>query len=333
MQYLTLGSSGLTVSRIALGCMSYGDPGWRPWVLDEEAARPFFRRALEAGINLFDTADMYSLGRSEEITGRLLREMGRREELVVATKLFFPMGSGPNRSGLSRKHVAEACEASLRRLGLEAIDLYQIHRFDPKTPLEETLEALDLLVRQGKVRYLGASSGAAWQFARALGISERRGLARFASMQNHYNLLYREEEREMMPLCREEGLGVLPWSPLARGLLAGTRTSPADASSTPRARSDDYARHLYDHPSDADVIEAVRGVAAARGTAMAQVALAWLLSRPGVTAPIVGATKARHLEDAIASLDVVLTPEEVAALEAPYRPHAVRGVSGPGPAR
>ena len=331
MKYTTLGRTGLVVSRLALGCMSYGDPRWRPWVLAEEEARPFFRRALEAGINLFDTADMYSLGVSEEVTGRLLREMGRRDELVVATKVHFPMGPGPNLSGLSRKHVVQACEASLKRLGLEAIDLYQIHRFDPATPLTETLEALDLLVRQGKVRYVGASSGEAWRFQKALGLSDLRGLARFVSMQGHYNLLYREEEREMLPLCLEEGIGVLPWSPLARGLLAGTRTGPADREATPRAASDDYTRQLYDHPADADVIDATRSVARARGVPMARVALAWLLSRPGVTAPIVGATKLAHLDEALAALDLALSPEEAAALEAPYHPHGVRGFAGPGP--
>ncbi|MBK9087817.1 MAG: aldo/keto reductase [Holophagales bacterium] len=332
MKYTTLGRTGLVVSRLALGCMSYGDPKWRPWVLPECEARPFFRRALEAGINLFDTADMYSLGVSEEVTGRLLAEMGRREELVIATKVHFPMGSGPNMGGLSRKHVVQACEASLKRLGVETIDLYQIHRFDPSTPLAETLEALDLLVRQGKVRYLGASSGEAWRFQKALATADRTGLARFVSMQNHYNLLYREEEREMLPLCIEEGIGVLPWSPLARGLLAGTRATPADREATPRAASDDYARQLYDHPADAEVLAATREVAAARGVPMARVALAWLLSRPGVTAPIVGATKPAHLEEALAALDLALTAEEAAALEAPYRPHAVRGFAGPAPA-
>lgn len=332
MKYTTLGRTGLVVSRLALGCMSYGDPKWRPWVLPEHEARPFFRRALEAGINLFDTADMYSLGVSEEVTGRLLAEMGRREELVIATKVHFPMGPGPNMGGLSRKHVVQACEASLKRLGVETIDLYQIHRFDPSTPLAETLEALDLLVRQGKVRYLGASSGEAWRFQKALATADRAGLARFVSMQNHYNLLYREEEREMLPLCIEEGIGVLPWSPLARGLLAGTRATPADRASTLRAASDDYARQLYDHPADADVVAAVRSVAAARGVPMARVALAWLLGRPGVTAPIVGATKLAHLDEALAALDLSLTAEETGALEAPYSPHAVRGFAGPAPA-
>lgn len=331
MKYTTLGRTGLVVSRLALGCMSYGDPKWRPWVLPEDEARPFFRRALESGINLFDTADMYSLGVSEEVTGRLLAEMGRREELVIATKVHFPMGSGPNMGGLSRKHVVQACEASLKRLGIDTIDLYQIHRFDPSTPLAETLEALDLLVRQGKVRYLGASSGEAWRFQKALATADRKGLARFVSMQNHYNLLYREEEREMIPLCLEEGIGVLPWSPLARGLLAGTRATPADREATPRAASDDYARQLYDHPADADVVAATRSVAAERGVPMARVALAWLLSRPGVTAPIVGATKLAHLDEALAALDLSLTSEETGALEAPYGPHAVRGFAGPAP--
>ena len=309
--------------------MSYGDPSWRPWILDEEAAIPFFRRAVEAGINFFDTADLYSLGRSEEVTGRALKELTRRDEVVIATKVHFPMGDGPNMGGLSRKHVVQGCEASLKRLGIETIDLYQIHRFDPETPIEETLAALDLLVKQGKVRYVGASSGAAWVFAKALAASDRNGWVRFATMQNHYNLVYREEEREMLPLCNAEGIGVIPWSPLARGLLAGTRPTPADRTATARAASDDYARALYDHPSDGDVVEAVRKVAAARGVSPAEVALAWLLSRPGVAAPIVGATKLPHLDAAIAALDLELTDDEIAAVEAPYRPHAVRGWSWP----
>ncbi len=325
MKYTKLGRTGVTVSRICLGCMSYGDSKWRPWVLDEEASRPFFRKAVEAGVNYFDTADMYSQGRSEEVTGKALKELTRREEIVLATKVHFPMSDRPNMGGLSRKHVVQGCEASLRRLGVETIDLYQIHRFDPETPIEETLAALDLLVRQGKVRYIGASSGASWLFAKALYASDRNGWARFVSMQNHYNLIYREEEREMLPLCMAEGIAVVPWSPLARGLLAGTRSSPADVSSTKRAESDDYTRLLYDHPNDADVIEAVRKVAAARGVQPAQVALAWLLSRPAVTAPIIGATKLPHLETALASLDLVLTQDEITALEAPYKPHGVRG--------
>jgi aryl-alcohol dehydrogenase-like predicted oxidoreductase len=325
MKYTTLGRTGVTVSRLCLGCMSYGTPGWRPWVLDEKAAQPFFRRAIEAGVNFFDTADMYSLGVSEEVTGRALRTYGRREEIVLATKVNFPMSKGPNMGGLSRKHVVQACEASLGRLGVSTIDLYQIHRFDPAVPLDETLGALDLLVKQGKVRFIGASSGPAFRFAKALALSDTRGFARFASMQNHYNLLYREEEREMLPLCAEEGIGVLPWSPLARGLLAGTRASAKDAATTTRGATDDYTGKLYDSPSDEDVIAAVRKVAQERACPPAAVALAWLLSRPGVTAPIVGATKLEHLETALSALDVSLTEEEIGALEAPYRPHAVRG--------
>ncbi len=325
MQYTYLGRTGVKVSRICLGCMSYGDPAWRPWVLDEPAAEPFFRTAVENGINFFDTADMYSLGVSEEITGRALRKYARLDECVIATKVYNPMGSGPNQMGLSRKHIQQGCEASLRRLGVETIDLYYVHRFDPHTPLDEMLEGLDLLVRQGKVRYLGASSTAAWRFAKALGIADRRGLTRFAVMQNHYNLIYREEEREMIPLCQEEGIAVVPWSPLARGLLAGTRRKAGDAEATLRAESDEYARKLYDHPADWDVVEATERVAHQRGVKPAQVALAWLLSRPAVTAPIVGATKLDHLTMAIEAVDIQLTPEEIRNLEAPYQPHAVRG--------
>jgi aryl-alcohol dehydrogenase-like predicted oxidoreductase len=327
VEYTRLGRSGLTVSRLALGCMSYGDPGWRPWVLDEAAAQPFFRRAIDLGINYFDTADMYSLGVSEEVAGRALRAMARREEIVIATKVNYPMGDGPNMSGLSRKHVVQACDASLRRLGVEAIDLYQIHRFDPHVPIDETLEALNDLVRAGKIRYLGASSGPSWQMAQALAVSERRGWARFISMQNHYNLLYREEEREMMPLCLHEGIGVVPWSPLARGVL--TRPRPADSSvrsgRTARSGSDTYSPRLYDDPGDWDVVDAVEKVARERGAPMAEVALAWLLGRPGVVAPIVGATKLEHLESAVRALSLRLSGAEIAALEAPYRPHPVKG--------
>ena len=326
METTYLGRTGLRVSRICLGCMSYGDPAWRPWVLDEAASLPFFRRAIEQGINFFDTADMYSLGASETIVGRALREYANLEECVVATKVFNPMSDRPNMSGLSRKHVLQGCEASLRRLGVEAIDLYQVHRFDPHVPLDETLSALDQLVRQGKVRYLGASSAAAWRFAQSLSLSEQNGWARFVSMQNHYNLVYREEEREMLPLCRAEGIGVIPWSPLARGLLAGTRAAPADKSASVRAESDDFARKLYDHPSDADVVRATVSVAAARGVPPAQVALAWLLSKPEVTAPIVGATKLAHLDAAAAAVGLKLTDDEIRQLEAPYRPHDVRGM-------
>jgi aryl-alcohol dehydrogenase-like predicted oxidoreductase len=325
MKYTFLGRTGVTVSRLCLGCMSYGDPTWRSWVLDETASRPFFRRAIEAGINFFDTADMYSLGVSEEVTGRALRELVRLEECVVATKVFNPMSDRPNMGGLSRKHIVQGCEASLRRLGMDTIDLYQVHRFDPHTPIDEMLSALDLLVRQGKVRYLGASSTAAWRFAQSLSASERHGWARFVTMQNHYNLLYREEEREMIPLCEAEGVALIPWSPLARGLLAGTRRSPTDKTSTRRAESDEFARKLYDHPSDQEVIDTVRRVAQTRGVSPAQISLAWMLSKPAVAAPIIGATKLQHLDDAIAALDVQLSAEEIKQLEAPYRPHAVRG--------
>jgi aryl-alcohol dehydrogenase-like predicted oxidoreductase len=327
MQYVRLGRSGLQVSRLALGCMSYGNPQWRPWVLDETAAQPFFKRAIEAGINFFDTANMYSLGASEEVTGRALKAYARREEVVIATKVNFPMAPGPNMGGLSRKHILQACHGSLTRLGVEAIDLYQIHRFDPAVPIDETLEALNDLVRGGKVRYIGASSGSAWRMANALSLSERRGWARFISMQNHYNLVYREEEREMIPLCLEAGVGLVPWSPLARGML--TRPWPADggvrSSATARAGSDDYSPKLYDHPSDREVVGAVADVAKARGVTMAEVGLAWLLGRPGVAAPIVGATKLEHLEAAIRAVSLQLTADERQALEAPYTPHGVRG--------
>ncbi|MFL5640541.1 MAG: aldo/keto reductase [Gemmatimonadaceae bacterium] len=323
MKYTQLGRSGLVVSRICLGCMTYGTPKWRPWVLDEVDARPFYKKALDLGINFFDTADMYSMGVSEEVTGRALREMGNMEEIVLATKVHFPMGDGPNMSGISRKHIVQGCEASLRRLGIETIDLYQIHRFKSTVPIEETLAALDHLVRQGKVRYIGASSGYAWQMARALSTSERNGWARFISMQNHYNLVYREEEREMIPLCREEGLGIIPWSPLARGRLA--RTTPSPTTGTTRADSDTYAVDLYDSPSDLKVIEAGRKVASELGVAPSEVALAWLLQRPGVSAPIVGATKIEHLESAVRALDVILSEDHIRALEEPYEPHAVRG--------
>ncbi|HEX9310200.1 MAG TPA: aldo/keto reductase [Gemmatimonadaceae bacterium] len=323
MKYTQLGRSGIVVSRICLGCMTYGTPKWRPWVLDEVDARPFYRKALDLGINFFDTADMYSMGVSEEVTGRALREMATMEEIVLATKVHFPMGDGPNMAGISRKHIVQACEASLRRLGVETIDLYQIHRFKSTVPIEETLAALDHLIHQGKVRYIGASSGYAWQMARALSASERHGWARFISMQNHYNLVYREEEREMIPLCIEEGVGVIPWSPLARGRLA--RTAPSPIEGTTRADSDTYAVDLYDSPSDLQVIEAGRRVAGELGVAPSVVALAWLLQKPAVSAPIVGATKIEHLESAVRALDVTLSAEHIKALEEPYEPHAVRG--------
>ena len=335
MQFTQLGHTGLTVSRLALGCMSFGSSKWRPWVLDEADARPFFRRAVEAGINFFDTADMYSVGASEEVTGRALREFAARDEIVLATKVHWPLGPGPNMSGLSRKHVVQACEASLKRLGVECIDLYYIHRFDPKVPVDETLEALNDLVRWGKVRYLGASSGPAWQMAKALSVSEQRGWARFVAMQNHYNLVYREEEREMIPLCLDAGVGIIPWSPLARGMLA--RSRPADgkvrSGGTARAGNDAYSESLYDNPADWSVVAAVEALATARQLPMGAVSLAWLLAQPGVVAPVVGATKMAQLDAAIAALDVALSSEECAALEAPYVPHAVRGYAFPEPPR
>ncbi|MFI5230194.1 MAG: aldo/keto reductase [Gemmatimonadales bacterium] len=317
MQYTTLGNTGLTVSRICLGCMSYGNPGWRPWVLDEAAAQPFFRFALDQGINFFDTADMYSLGVSEEVTGRALRSMARLDEIVIGTKVFYPMNDRPNMRGLSRKHVVEACEHSLRRLGVDTIDLYQIHRYDPATPIDETLEALDLLVKHGKVRYIGASTGFTWELMRALGKSEARGWARFVCVQPQYNLLYREEERELLPLCHEEKLGVIPWSPLARGLL--TRPRARGDGPTVRSTNDPHADRLYAE-ADWEIVDEVERIAAARGVPMAQIALAWILSKRGITTPIVGATKLRHLEDALAALDLTLSSDEIEALEAGYRP-------------
>ncbi len=330
MEHVRLGRSGLKVSRLALGCMTYGDPAWRPWILDEAAARPHFQRAFELGINFFDTADMYSRGRSEEVTGKLLREMAKRDDYVLATKVFFPVEKGANRSGLSRKHVLAACDASLKRLGTDFIDLYQIHRWDPETPAEEALSALESLLRAGKVRYLGASSMAAWEFARALHLADRRGWARFVSMQNHYNLVYREEEREMIPLCIHEGVGLVPWSPLARGFLAGSRTREG-AKETPRAQSDEFADNLYFQPEDFDVLEACLAVARVREVKPAQVALAWLLAQPGVAAPIVGASKVEYLDDLAAAVELRLTDEELARLEGPYQPHSVLGHTPPTP--
>jgi len=325
MEYVRLGATGLKVSRICLGSMSYGDPAWRPWILPEDAGRPIIKRALEGGITFFDTADMYSLGKSEEVLGRALKDFASREKVVIATKAYYPMSDDPNDRGLSRKHLMSAIDASLTRLGTDYVDLYQIHRWDPQTPIEETLRALDDIVRSGKVRYIGASSMMSWQFAKALYLADRHGWARFVSMQNHYNLVYREEEREMMPLCREEGIGVLPWSPLARGFLAGNRTRGSDRSATPREKSDVFAHSLYYSDADYDVVDRVIEVASARGVAPAQVALAWLLRQPGVTAPIVGASKMEQLDQAIGALEIKLTEEECGRLEERYRPHAVLG--------
>ena len=324
MRYKRFGKTGLQVSPLALGCMTFGVPerGTHPWTLDEAASRPIIRRAIELGINVFDTANMYSDGTSEEIVGRALKEYARRDEIVIATKVYYPMGKGPNQGGLSRKSIMTAVDASLRGLGTDYIDLYQIHRWDYHTPIEETLEALHDLVKAGKVRYLGASSMHAWQFAKALYTADQHGWTRFSSMQNHLNLLYREEEREMLPLCREEGIAVIPWSPLARGRL--TRDWQ---DTSKRAETDDVLRRLYAATEDADrrVAEAVKAVAEARGVPRAQVALAWVIGKSPVTAPIIGAGKLPHLEDAVAALSVQLTAEEIAQLEAPYVPHAVAG--------
>jgi aryl-alcohol dehydrogenase-like predicted oxidoreductase len=324
MQYANLGRSGLVVSRLVLGMMSYGDTSRRAWHLDLDAARPIVRRAVEAGVTVFDTADVYDRGASEEVTGLLLRELfGSREEYVVATKVYYPMSDRPDDRGLSRRHVLAAADASLRRLGTDHIDLYQVHRWDHATPIEETMEALDSLVRAGKVRYLGASSTYAWQLAKAQHVAEQHGWHRFVSMQNHYNLAYREEEREMVPLCVDEGLGVLPYSPLARGLLTGSRRREGGGTTT-RSQNDPAAESAYG-PEDFDVVDALCAVAQELGRPPAQVALAWLRTRPGVTAPIVGATRLQHLEDAIASLGLALDDDLMKRLEAPYRPHAVSG--------
>jgi aryl-alcohol dehydrogenase-like predicted oxidoreductase len=326
MDYVRLGNTGLKVSRLCLGCMSYGSSKWRPWVLDEEAARPFIREALELGFNFFDTADVYSLGASETVLGRALRDFAvRRSDLVIATKVNSKMGEGPNEKGLSRKHIMESIDASLTRLGTDYVDLYQIHRWDHETPIEETLDALDDLVRSGKVRYIGASSMFAWQFSKALHVSDRHGWSRFVSMQNHYNLIYREEEREMIPLCRAEGVGIIPWSPLARGFLAGNRVAEGKQGETVRAKNDEFAQSMYFQPDDFAVAERVKQVAGQLSVKPAQVALAWVANRPGVTAPIIGATKPHHLKEAVEALGLVFEFGDNSALEEPYRPHRVLG--------
>jgi aryl-alcohol dehydrogenase (NADP+) len=306
--------------------MTYGTPAWRPWVLDEAASRPFIARALEHGINFFDTADMYSRGASEEVLGRALKDFAVRDQVVIATKAFYPMGAGPNDRGLSRKHLFDAIDASLKRLGTDYVDLYQIHRFDYDTPIEETLEALHDIVQSGKVRYLGASSMFAWQFMKMLAVADAHGWTRFVSMQNHYNLVYREEEREMLPLCREEGIGVIPWSPLARGFLAGNRRG-ANRGETARAKSDEFAHQLYYTDADFTIADRVAEIAAASGVKPTQIALAWLLARPGLTAPIIGASQLPHLDEAVAAVALHLDPAEVARLEEPYRPHPTLGHS------
>jgi aryl-alcohol dehydrogenase (NADP+) len=304
--------------------MTYGTPEWRPWVLDEAASRPFIARALDHGINFFDTADMYSRGVSEQVLGRALKDFTKRHQVVIATKAFYGVTDGPNNQGLSRKHLFEAIDASLARLGTDYVDLYQIHRFDYQTPIEETLEALHDIVKSGKVRYLGASSMFAWQFMKMLAVSDAHGWTRFVSMQNHYNLVYREEEREMMPLCLDQGVGVIPWSPLARGFLAGNRRG-AERGDTARAKTDDFAHALYYSDADFTIADRVGELALRRGVKPTQIALAWMLAKPGVTAPIIGASKPPHLDEAVAALSLRLEADEMAFLEAPYQPHATLG--------
>ncbi len=324
MEYVRLGNTGMKVSRICLGTMTYGTSKWRDWVLDEDESRPFFKRALELGINFFDTADMYSVGVSEEVTGRALRDFARRDEVIVATKVYNPMSDDPNARGLSRKHIMDAIDASLTRLGMDYVDLYQIHRWDYETPIEETMEALHDVVKAGKARYIGASSMWAWQFAKANDIADLHGWTRFVSMQNHYNLVYREEEREMIPYCIEEGIALIPWSPLARGFLAGNRT-PDKGGTTKRSKTDGLAHGYYYADSDFTIVERVQAVAEQYGRSPAQIALAWMLSKPHITSPIIGASKMPHLEQAVEALAIELDAESIAALEAPYEPHRVLG--------
>ena len=324
MNYLNLGKTGLKVSRICLGMMTYGSPTWREWVLSESDARPFVKRALDAGMNFFDTADVYSIGESEVITGRLLKEMGNRQNLVIATKVNGALSDDANDRGLSRKHILQAIDNSLKRLGTDYVDLYQIHRYDSGVPIEETMQALHDVVRAGKALYIGASSMHTWQFVHAQAVAERHGWTKFACMQNHYNLVYREEEREMLPYCRATGIGVIPWSPLARGFLAGNRKADKTGD-TVRSASDPFANGLYFAPSDFKVLDAVRLVAANRGVSNAQIALAWMLHKPGISSPIIGASKMFQLDEAIAACDIALSNDEIAALEAPYVPHPVLG--------
>jgi len=324
MNYTNLGTSGLRVSRICLGMMGFGNESDRPWVIDEEAAEPIVRAAVEGGVTFFDTADTYSAGASEVATGRLVPKFLSRDEAVIATKVFMPVTPGENGGGLGRKHILSGIDASLRRLDMDYVDLYQIHRWDPRTPIEETMGALHDVVRSGKARYIGASSMFAWQFAKAQHTAEAHGWTKFVSMQNHYNLIYREEEREMIPLCLDQGVGCIPWSPLARGVLAGNRTRDGGRLTT-RSSTDPFTDYLYDQPTDFDVVDAAAEVAAARGVPTAQVSLTWLLSKPGVAAPIVGSTRKKHLKDALAAEALTLTGDEVAALEKPYEPHPVLG--------
>lgn len=328
MNYVRLGQTGLRVSPLCLGMMTYGSKKWREWVLEEDEARPFVQRAVEAGINFFDTADVYSRGESEVLTGKLLREFQpNREKLVIATKVFNPMSDEPNDRGLSRKHIMASIDRSLKRLGVDYIDLYQIHRFDKNTPIEETCEALDAVVRAGKALYIGASSMYTWQFLKMLDFQRQNSLARFVSMQNHYNLVYREEEREMIPLCVDQGIGCIPWSPLARGFLAGTRKRGDGKSETTRARTDEFGHSLYYRDTDFNIVERVVEIATARNVKPAQVALAWILSKPSVSAPIIGASKPGHLEDALGALELKLSEDEIKRLEELYEPHPVLGHS------
>src|SRR5579859_1068163 len=325
MDFVRLGRTGLKVSRLCLGCMTYGSSKWRPWVLDEEASLPFFQRAIEAGINFFDTADVYSQGESERVTGKALKAFAKRHEVVIATKVNGPMGADPNNRGLSRKHILDGIDRSLTRLGVDYVDLYQIHRFDPETPIEETLEALNDVVRAGKARYIGASSMYAWQFMKALSVAEQHHWTRFISMQDHYNLVYREEEREMIPLCHNEGIAVIPWSPIARGFLAGNRNASPHEGETTRARTDDYAHRMYYQQSDFDVLDRVTKLADAHGVKPAQVALAWMFHKPDVTAPIIGVSKLYQFEEALAALDIKLSGDEMNSLEECYTPHPIMG--------
>jgi 1-deoxyxylulose-5-phosphate synthase len=324
LEYVRLGRTGLKVSRLCLGAMTYGTSKWRAWVLDEADSRPFIRHALDHGINFFDTADMYSLGESERVLGRALKEFTSRDRVVIATKAFYPLTDDPNARGLSRKHLLHAIDDSLRRLGTDYVDLYQIHRFDDTTPIEETVEALHDIVQAGKARYVGASSMYAWQFAKMLHAADARGRTRFVSMQNHYNLIYREEEREMIPFCREEGIGVIPWSPMARGFLAGNRNKTARGD-TVRAKTDEFAHEMYYSDNDFAIADRAAELARRRGVTPAQIALAWLLAKPGVTAPIVGASKPHHLEEAVGALAIGLDPDEQRFLEELYQPHAILG--------
>lgn len=325
MEYVNLGKTGLIVSRLCLGCMTYGSSKWRDWVLEEDESRPFIKRALESGINFFDTANMYSDGVSEEVVGRALRDFADRDRVVIATKVFNRMRPGPNGRGLSRKAIMTEIDHSLRRLGTDYVDLYQIHRWDYETPIEETMEALHDVVKAGKARYIGASSMFAWQFAQSLYLSELHNWTRFVSMQNHYNLIYREEEREMIPLCRDQGIALIPWSPLARGFLAGNRSK--SAGETSRSKTDEYAHQMYYQDDDFAVVDRLSEIAKRRGLPNTQIALAWILAKPGITAPIIGASKPHHLDDAIAALSVKLSGDEIKQLEELYKPHRILGHS------